>query len=312
MQQLRLQQIYEIGNVLSFRLMRLALDRFAHSTYKHTNICISQYHVSFTKGLFYFKPPNENSKWRMHDVIPETVNINGSASSATPDIPLRFNSSVRNVEKKSKKMRPPQSHLKWYNKRDWNAIKPTHPIIVQAIRSELIFYFVCKISRQLAHAFGLGERLKCQQTHRQTQIHPGLDLIPFPVWKHYFSQWIREYKKPITINVNEKALYFLHYCQLLIWTLSMYSTCLFFTKNYTKHPYQNLWNLWCSVSWCLVFSVLWVNLWFIGNNVLIDDQAEDIPSSEAKTVCKALSFPFKLNIVSVEYWNLVVSQMKTF
>ena len=42
---------------------------------------------------------DENQKWREYDVIPETVNIHGSVSSAIPDIPLRFYTFDRNFEK---------------------------------------------------------------------------------------------------------------------------------------------------------------------------------------------------------------------
>jgi len=55
---------------------------------------------------------DENTKWRENDVIPETVNINGSVSSAIPDIPLRFNTSDRNFEKIRLKLRPPQCRLR--------------------------------------------------------------------------------------------------------------------------------------------------------------------------------------------------------
>ena len=50
----------------------------------------------FYSILTYF---DENPKWRPDDVIPEAVNINGSGSSAIPDIPRHFNTSDRNFEK---------------------------------------------------------------------------------------------------------------------------------------------------------------------------------------------------------------------
>ena len=51
--------------------------------------------------LFYFILIHfeENSKWRPDGVIPETVNINRSASNAIPDIPLQFNTSDINFAK---------------------------------------------------------------------------------------------------------------------------------------------------------------------------------------------------------------------
>ena len=48
---------------------------------------------------FVFNNYDENPRWRQDDVIPETVNINGSVSSAIPDIPLRFYTFDRNFEK---------------------------------------------------------------------------------------------------------------------------------------------------------------------------------------------------------------------
>ena len=56
---------------------------------------------AFRKTCFYFILSNfdENTKWREDDVIPETVNINGSISSAIPDIPLRFYTSDRKFKK---------------------------------------------------------------------------------------------------------------------------------------------------------------------------------------------------------------------
>ena len=55
----------------------------------------SEKHIFFFI-LTYF---DENPKWRPDDVIPETVNINGSGSNAIPDIPLHFYTSDRNFEK---------------------------------------------------------------------------------------------------------------------------------------------------------------------------------------------------------------------
>ena len=69
---------------------------------------------AFWKTCFYFILTyfDENTKWREDDVIPETVNINGSVSSAIPDIPLTFNTFDRNFEKIQLKLRPPQCRLK--------------------------------------------------------------------------------------------------------------------------------------------------------------------------------------------------------
>ena len=51
------------------------------------------------KNIFFFTYSDENLKWQPDDVIPETVNIDGSDSNAIPDIPRLFNTSDRNFDK---------------------------------------------------------------------------------------------------------------------------------------------------------------------------------------------------------------------
>ena len=67
--------------------------------------------------LTYF---DNNTKWRPDDVIPEAVNINGSGSSAIPDIIQHFNTPDRNFEKIWYKLRPPQCRLKELKTRLWH------------------------------------------------------------------------------------------------------------------------------------------------------------------------------------------------
>ena len=78
---------------------KLQLDRKRFVARKKQNQIRAQDVLGILKNIFLFDLDlfDKNPKWRPNDVIRETVNIDGSASNAIPDIPRPFNTSDRNI-----------------------------------------------------------------------------------------------------------------------------------------------------------------------------------------------------------------------
>ena len=80
-------------------IKKCQLDRNWHA--KTNTRFVLRWSRAFRQICFYFILTyfEDNPKWRLDDVIPETVDINRSASNAIPDISLRFDTSDTNLEK---------------------------------------------------------------------------------------------------------------------------------------------------------------------------------------------------------------------